>query len=1246
MVKLCRTCGYINMDNALECEECHSLFDDKLDSIVNNDTVTNSSNEIDFEPSHIISLSDLLKISNEDVISDQSQYTPIDYNNTPSYTKTDNQELEYSNNKEESISQYVSDFLYSKNGESEDFEIEENQIIENNVDENINNNVSIFLYGKESEESNIYNDSSSSNIEYDEFSQISVSDILNDDFQSQPNTNMHEKNANEIIIDDSFDSQQTIENFLYDSDTDNNLTVYGFNNNEDNIKDHLKEVNDSINTESFLENNISTSAIEKTATQNDSKPLDVLYEDGNENKSASKFLYSIDDNKTNINILLNKIEGIASEEYDSNESNVLEEIVVSDAVTSIEDNIIYPADAVESEEIISSDLNSTYDENLNNNQNTDEFVSQDTIDKQANENNIEDQIVISDDVLEKDNIFNIKEYDTLSDDNQISDDEEDINHIYQDITLNEKEIIEEVNKQLADATYMENLDISNILSYSNDEEDIIQEKDIAIKDENTVESTKTGLLDTLKQIFSFTSTNSKELSKEEINKEYEKIDDSELNIDSDKKTENTHDNIYDSIIGEKNSTPIKPNEPKGSIRPANSNFINLSNIKPMEIRRKNTIDNVNKATEINDDDLEDALKAFESAGTFKKEEDIETVVYDLPSSSTTNNAKETEQSAMMINNKEKQNVLKKSKLTNKAISNNNHKVIKRSIIISAILACAVISIVVIVRINKEKEMNAYCARLAANNDISYINLLNGMLEKGYSEDDSFKSIEALNIDFSENALNIIYTVAKDSNKLSSKEDVRKILESKNFANSEIEKAMSIVEWDKYLTIYIEACISKTKELDKNTIIKSIQSTGFTNNEVEYIKKNVDWSKLAKKNLNTFLNNEELHTKDEAKAFLEEKGYSEKDIETTFKDYEWDVYAYQYLTKYLQKQEENGVSIESSRINYAKILEDAKFDEEEIELVMGRFDFASYATSKIDTLINDGGTFIDKSKVKESLEKEGYTEEEIEAALKDTDWNATAITSLKSLDNAKLSKKEMLQKLTDAKYDEKEIEYATKNYNWDEQSTKYLGYLRSQKLNGNEEHLRNVLENGGYTTEEINKLITSLNFEKNVDWFEEAAKEDLKSISNSDNFTKKKAEDYLTSLNYGKNEISVAIKSYNDWKTCARNYLNTIEINSRVEARENLKSEGFENTSESKEIDYAINEYSWGNKCISYATSLYEQLSDCEKYKEYMIYYNNKSKSTIYSALSKGEYTDNEIANALDHYVFSSTPAQPDGCTIN
>lgn len=1197
MVKLCRACGYINRDDALECEECHSLFDDKLNSLVNNDIIedkieeNNDSNE--YQPSEIISISDILKQNNEDVISDQNQYVPDDTTNITINNTNENVFNDY--NKEDNSPQYVSDFLYSKNGDSDSYTLDENQFIgdPNQIEEfdetsDDSNTVSDFLY--DSNQNNSSYESTSSIDINDDFDFTSVSDFLYGNSQATDNnTNDY---SNKIGLEDDFDAEEDVTNILY-----NNHNI------------NTNEIIDESKIETFDDDLINT---------NEVRPFDIIYSDSQE-KNVSNFLYDEDSNAIEETTTENNI----LDETAVNENDILEEI--SPFVQEMSNVEVYePADIDESyvyneqasdENEIPEEINELVEETVPISENIDLLSPAD-----AEENF---------DVLSNDN-SNIKSFDTLSDDVLESKDvlEETIND---NVTiLSDEEINEEVDKELKDATYMQGLDISNILSYGNEEEANQTDSTVETENEqdNTQTSTKTGLLDTLKQIFSLSSSSSKELSKEELDKEY-----------NNGTNDSNNENFDDSNIGPlENLNSSKPSTPKPS---------GFTNIKPMEIRRK-SVDNINKAVKTSDDEeLANAFEVFENVGSYKKEKEEapQTVIYDdLSSINKVNTEEETNQTAIPSKEDKKSKKSKlikgKKQIIEKPLSR-KQTIIRRSIALSFAVAAIIIAIVVISRVNKEKELNAYAARLAANNDVSYTYLYNSLLEKGYSEEESFKAIESLNIDFADNALNIIYTVAQDSNKLSTKEEVKNILVGKGFANSEIEKAMSIVDWSKFLNIYIDACVAKIKELDKNTIIKSIQDAGYTTTEIEYIKKNSDWTKLAKKNLDSYLNNEEdtLHTKEEAKIYLVEKGYSDQDIDNTFKNYEWDVYAYQYLTKYLEQKEEAGTTIESSRITYTQILKDAKFDEEEIELVMGRFDFASYAKSKIDTTISEGSNFVDKNKVKESLEKEGYTKEEIESALKETDWKTTAIDSLKSLDNRKLSKKEMIQKLTDAGYSDEEIEYVNKNYGWTEQAENYLAFIRLEKKNGNEEHLRSLLTDSGYTTEEINKLIEKV--DKNLDYFKNAAKEDIEDISSDTGFSRKKVRKYLSELNYGSDEIDAVIKSYaKSWKSIAESFIKSLNINSRSEARKALQNDEFT----SEEIESAIssiNASSWSQICVDYAKSIYDQEGDDDKCEDYKLYKNNnKNETSIAKALKAVEYSDEEISSALNK-VFTIAP-----CTVN
>lgn len=1239
MVKLCRACGYINKDDALECEECHSLFDDKLDSLVNNsnnidDNGTTLENE--YQPSEIISLSDILKSNNEDVVSNIDQYTSF-YNNVDSSSDIPNNNFNDFYNKEENeTQQYVTDFLYSKNGEEENFELDENQIIDQSEQEIISddmeiisNDVSDFLYGSSDEQIN--NDNTQITEDYNNYNQESVSDILYSDYQEQANT--HEKKEKDIALDENIDVPESVSEFLY-----KNVPVES---KEEDFEESVSDYNTQINVDTP-----NTDSIDNNFKQDEPQPLDAFYDDNIESQSVSEFLYNTA--QENINDLLEKAEqeiDIYTKD-DDKESNVLEEKNISEEeYSNNNDNVIIPTDAVENNEVEEISPSQETIDSTENNVVEEVSASQDTIDSAENSDIINEVDVLEErDVIEEnDNSTDISKYDTLSDDTAITttdnkeDDvltEENVNtEINDDVLLTEDSIDKQVEEELEDATFMESININDILGTNSSTEDEETEtsdnKDVKTKDGNnndevTTEHTKTDLLDTLKQIFSFTSFGSRELSKKELEKEYDNSNTQDNNNDD------TGEDIYETVTEDNINSFKDSNIPISTNKPIKGQPMNFNSIKPMEIRKK-SVDN--KAAAMEDTELEDALKAFENIGkpTQKEEEKkSETVVYDL-SSTPSENKEEEIVSAIPVVDKEE----KKRKIITKKIDkekSNNHSLLKRSIAISAAIACIVVAIIVIYSVNKEKELYAYAQRLAANNDISYNNLYEGLREKGYSEDDSFKAIQALNIDFAENAVNVAYTAAQDSNKLSSKEEVSKILESKGFANSEIEKAMSSIDWSKYLTIYIDACISKSKELDKNTIITNIENAKFSSTEVDYVKRNAEWSKLAKKNLNTYLGDEELHTKEEAKLFLEEKGYSDEDIDKTFKEYEWDTYAYQYLTKYLQQQEEAGKTIESSRNSYVKILEDAKFDQEDIELVIGRFDFASYATSKIDT-IAENGKFIDKNEVKKSLEADGYTEEEIETALKATDWNATAITSLDSLKDKTLSKADMLKKLTDAGYSESEIEYAKKKYVWADQLKKYVfDYLEPENKTGSEEHLRELLKDSGYTEDEI---IDFFYHSISSDYFKNNAKEAVKDISSSTTYSRNAARNFLKNLNYSNTEINAVINS-TDWEEVAKKYIKGIDVNSKAEARTALQKEDF-SSAEIEEALSSIND--WKSRCLTWAKSIYAQNSDDTKCQDYKKYKRNEETS-IEQTLRNGDYSSDEIKYVMEN-LFVPAP-----CNIN
>lgn len=1215
MVKLCRSCGYINRDDALECEECHSLFDSELNTRINGDNQEISDEDI-LSSSRILSIEDILKTNNEDVIDNQKQYVADDNsvdNNTYETVNEDINEIDDTSNEN---SQYVQDFLYSKNGESDYFDIDENQIVANNdqedeiIEENNNmDDVSSFLYGGKQDDK-IYNLNETLDIN-NNFDQSSISDVLSETNQDTTAENEIEEQHTETLADD-FDATAAVTDFLYDN--------Y-----------HKNEVEDNTQTEEKSDDYFVSSEIEVN-------PIDIIYDNNNESKSVSDFLYNVENNNT---------EKVTFENL-ADDNNVLEEYYVEAPDNISNDAVIIPADSEET-------LESASEEPADNN-NEEEYVVDETRTIESNEiiqetidaedststlNNEFEEVSINEENTHNDESVDDELNDTLSDD-VLEGEAIPTTPINEDDLLDEEAIIDQVNKELEDAAYMQNLGIDNILNYGNTEEtatldtvenvdnttenaidNTIDTIDSTIDNTEEIESTKTGLLDTLKQIFSFTSTNSKELSKKELQEELneESFDNTpnqvEQNVIEQKDTESqTYDTTADAI-----SIPTNIKATKG-----------FSNIKPMEIRRKV----VDKVTTTSADDIEDALKVFESAGTIKKEEKApETVVYDLPANDIVIDEKILNDSAIPKKDlpKKRKTIIKGK---TKAVSK-NQSIIRRSIALSAAVACIIITIVVVSRVNREKELNAYCARLAANNDISYTNLYNGLLEKGYSEDESFKAIESLGIDFADNALNVIYSISEDSNKLSSKDEVRNILINKGFANSEIDKAMSIVDWSKYLNTFITACIAKTKELDKNTIIRTIEEAKFTTTEVEYVKRNSDWTKLAKKNLSSFLDGEELHTKTEAKDYLVEKGYSEQDIEETFKVYEWDSYAYQYLTKYLKQQEEEGKAIDSSRITYTKILEDAEFDETEIELVIGRFDFASYAKSKIDTTISEGSDFVDKNKVKEALEKEGYTEEEIASALKETDWNAAAISSLKALDNRKLSKKDMIQKLIDAGYSDAEIAHVNKNYDWANQAKSYLSLLRSQKQTGSEDYLKGILKEQSYSDDEINALLGSVDQLNN--YFTNAIKEDLNDIMDSSKISRAKATKELSDLHYNSVDIKSALNTIkeSEWKEKASEYIASININSRAEARKTLKNEDFT----VDEINYAINNsgINWSTVCIDYAKTIFNQNDNATKKHDCELHTNDE-KTSIERTLEDAEFTSDEINKAIAS-VFTTS-----ACKIN
>ena len=689
----------------------------------------------------------------------------------------------------------------------------------------------------------------------------------------------------------------------------------------------------------------------------------------------------------------------------------------------------------------------------------------------------------------------------------------------------------------------------------------------------------------------------------------------------------------------------------------------ITSVKPMELKKR-TNDAVNKA-DADDDTLQDAMDVFESIGSkpttnTEDDESKKTVVYDLVGTvpkhepkpahiATKEDQKVEEKEDKKEESSKKKKLLggkknKKDKKIKKDVKERpNLSIVQRSIAISVVLALAIVAVVVVSRINRSKELKVYTNNLVGDQNVSYQQLYDALLEKGYSEKEILGVIADLNIDFNEFALNVLYSAALDTNKLASKKDAENLLIKNGFTASEIDNAMQSADWNNFLTIYINQCVSKKKVLDKKTIMKSIKDAGYSEQEIQFVDNNIDWAKLAKKNINAYTSGEELHTKDDINVYLLDLGYSEKDIAKTFEEYEWDIYAYTYLTKYLEIKEKEGDTIELSRPIYTDILTKAGFSAEEIANVMARYDFAGQATSKVDALITTGKDFVNKSELKKALAKEGYTTEEIEKALAETDWNEAAISSLKSLDNAKFSKNEMLKTLKDAEYSEKELEYATTKYEWTVQGLKYIDYLKSQKKNGNETYLRTSLKEAGYTSDEIDKMIKSLNFEKSVDWFEEAAKNDLNSIKDNDNFTRNKAKQYLTELHYGDKEINSALASisYSDWKRLASNYLSSADFKTRIEAREKLQNEGFINSNENKEIDYALQSVNWTNKCKECARSLYDQNDSDTKCLDYKKYKKQEDgTASIEQSLQLAEFTSDEIRSALNE-IFASSP-----CNIN
>lgn len=681
----------------------------------------------------------------------------------------------------------------------------------------------------------------------------------------------------------------------------------------------------------------------------------------------------------------------------------------------------------------------------------------------------------------------------------------------------------------------------------------------------------------------------------------------------------------------------------------------LTSVKPMEIKKRSNENAI--SAESNDDSLQDAMDVFETMGikpvaSTNESSNQKTVVYDLVGAVPKHDAK-SDNIATKDESKEKDDdndKPTKSLLGKKKVSKEKRKkkieknkielsVVQKSIAISAVIALIIVLIIIISRVNRSKELKVYTNNLVGDQNVSYQQVYDLLAEKGYSEKEILGVLADLHIDFNEFALNVLYSAALDTNKLATKKDAESLLIRNGFTTSEVDYAMTNADWNKFLSIYIEACISKIKVLDKKTIMKTIQDSGFSEQEKQYVDNNIDWAKLAKKNINSFTSNEELHTKDEINIYLLDLGYSEKDIIKTFEEYDWDAYAYTYLTKYLENKEAEGDPIELSRPLYTEILTEAGFSSEEVSNVMARYDFAAHASSKVDSLITTGKDFINKSELKKSLANEGYTAEEIEQALAETNWNEAAITSLKSLDNTKLSKNEMLKTLKDAEYSDKELEYATTKYEWDTQGLKYIEYLKNQKKNGNEAYLRTTLKEAGYTSDEIDKMIISLNFEQSVDWFEEAAKNDILTIKDSDNFSRSKAKKYLAELHYGDKEINAALAtiSYADWKRYASSFLSSTDFDSRVEARQKLQNEGFANSSENKEIDYAIQSVNWSNKCKEYTKKLYNQSDKCKEYNKFI----SNSETSIEQSLKLAEYTSDEIRTALIE-IFATAPS---GCDI-
>ena len=541
-----------------------------------------------------------------------------------------------------------------------------------------------------------------------------------------------------------------------------------------------------------------------------------------------------------------------------------------------------------------------------------------------------------------------------------------------------------------------------------------------------------------------------------------------------------------------------------------------------------------------------------------------------------------------------------------------NKLIKNSIIISMSLLFVLALIFFIGKRSQRKTLDEAIVLLNSDNNLSYMEIYNSLVNKGYSTIDIEESLSKVSINFSENALNAAYQCAKDTNKLNNKLDVKTLLVNKQFFDNEVNFVMQSIDWDRYLQTFVDECILKAKELDKKSILMMIRDANFSNEEITNIEKYEGWPRLASKNLLSYINDKKAG-KNAALEYLLSLDYTPEEIDKASKEIDWNKTAKNYLTNILKSD----VNIEASRNSFKSILESAGFEEEVINAVLDKEDFSSYAKEELNDYLSANEDAINKKDILQKFIDKGFNDKEVNEAMARVDWKNMSLTAIKTYDDGNKSLKELLDKLRDLGYSEEEIEYAYANYNWDTHTIYYIKNLIDEGKAGGKNNVIQLLTVNNYPLATINSSI------KNFDFNLEALKSLNNYLSKIENCSKNKARDYLKELKYEDNEINYAIDSSTiNWSSKAINFLNYVGYDSRISARNILEAQGYTDNEISSVINNLEGNGSWRSMCL---TRLNVLLSDkdtaglCQEH----LGFETKNGGT-YSVLKSEQYTEEEI----------------------